>query len=155
MHRVPRTLAALTLLLTACSGIEDPLSRHEKRELVSARARWNNSPVRNAYRYDVRQSCFCPVEITRWNTLTVIDGVVTDVKTETGEAVPRDRWGSYATVERLFSTLEVERDTQLEDITVRFDAKYGYPLEMNFIYGPQIADGGGAFFARNLMAVTR
>jgi hypothetical protein len=155
MHPVSRVLLVLSLLAAGCSGIEDPLSRREIRELVSARARWNSSPVRNAYTYDVRQSCYCAVEVTLWNSLTVIDGVVVDVRTERGEPVPRSLWPMFSTVDRLFATLEVLDDSNLEDIIVRFDAQYGYPVEMDFVYGPQIADAGIAYYARNLRPAVR
>lgn len=156
MRPAHRTLLAMSLLLAGCSGIEDPLSGRERRELVSARARWNSSPVRAAYRYELRQSCFCPPEITNWNTITVIDGVVIDVRNDRGEQVSRDRWTWYATVDQLFARLEVNGAHELlEDITVRFDTQYGYPVEMTFEYGPNIADAGASYSARNLQAVLR
>jgi hypothetical protein len=155
MFHVSRMLLVLSLLAVGCSGIEDPLSRREIRELVSARARWNSSPARNAYTYDVRQSCFCPVEVTVWNSLTVIDGVIVDVRTERGEPVPRSLWPQFSTVDRLFARIEVTDDSYLEDIIVRFDTQYGYPVEMNFVYSPQIADAGIAYYARDLRPAVR
>ena len=133
----------------------DPLTLREKRDLVNARALWYSSPVRNSYRYELRLSCFCPTELTQWNRITVIDGVVVDVQTEQGAAVSRDQWSSYATVDRLFATLEADGDSELEDITARFDPQYGYPVEMNFFYSPEIQDAGASYFARNLQAVAR
>lgn len=156
MRTVRYTLLALLLILSGCSGIEDPLSTRELRELVSARTRWNASPVRTAYRYEVRQSCFCPSEFVTWNTVTVIDGVVVEVRTEEGSLAPQSLWSAYPTVERLFLALtESQEDEYLDEVTVRFDPQYGYPLEMNFITSPEIADGGGAYFARNLRAAAR
>ncbi len=146
---------ALALLLGGCSGLEDPLSGRELRELTRARARWNSSPVRTAYRYDLRVSCFCPPEITNWNTITVIDGLITGVVTEQGQPLPRERWNLYATVDRLFALLDQPNDEYLEDITVKFDQQYGHPLEMSFLYGPQIADAGANYFVRNLRAAVR
>ena len=155
MRSVSRLLIVLSLLALGCSGTEDPLSRRETRELVSARARWNNSPVRNAYSYDIRQLCFCPIEITVWSSVTVIDGVVVDVRTERGDPVPRYLWASFATVDRLFATLQAPSDAYLEDITVRFDPRYGYPVELTFVYSSGIADAGVAYSARNLRAAVR
>jgi Family of unknown function (DUF6174) len=155
MRHARRTLLVLALLTSGCTGVEDPLSRSETRAFISARARWNNSAVRTAYTYEFRQSCFCQPEITVWNRVTVIDGVVTDVRTERGDTVPRNLWALFPTVDRLFARLETTTDTYLEDITVRFDPQYGYPVEMNFLYGPQIADAGAAYYARNLRAAVR
>lgn len=154
MHLAHRTLLAMSLVLAGCSGIEDPLSGRERRELTRARARWNSSPVRAAYRYELRQSCFCPSEITSWNTVTVVEGVVVDVRNARGEQVTRNRWAWYATVDQLFARLEVNgAHEMLEDITVRFDPQFGYPVEMTFEYGPNIADAGASYSARNLQAV--
>ena len=155
MRLAHRTLLALSLVLAGCSGFEDPLSRGERRELTRARARWNSSPVRAAYRYELRQSCFCPPEITTFNTITVIDGVVVDVRNERGEQVARNLWAQFATVEQLFARLDANYASELEDITVRFDPQYGYPVEMTFDYGPNIADAGASYTARNLQAAVR
>ncbi len=148
-------LVVLSLLATACGGAENPLSRRETREFISARARWNNSPVRNAYTYEVRQLCFCPIEITVWSSVTVVDGLVVDVRTVGGEPIPRNLWAMFATVDRLFATLEATRDAYLEDITVRFDPQYGYPVELAFVYNSGIADAGVTYNARNLRAAVR
>ncbi len=155
MFHVSRMLLALSLLAAGCSGVEGPLSRREARALVSARALWNSSAVRNAYTYEIRQSCFCPREITVWSSVTVIDGVVADVRTELGEPVSRNLWPIFATVDRLFASLNATRDEYLEDIIVRFDPQYGYPVELTLEYGPQIADAGVAYSARNLRAAAR
>ncbi len=155
MRHVRKTLLMLALLTSGCSGVEDPLSRSETRAFISARARWNNSPVRTAYTYEFRQSCFCPPEITVWSRVTVIDGVVTDVRTERGDTVPRNLRPLFPTVDRLFARLETTDDSYLEDITVRFDPQYGYPVEMNFVYSQQIADAGASYYARSLRAAVR
>lgn len=148
-----RSLLTTCLLLAACGG-DGPLSIREVREIQLARARWLAAPVRMAYRYEVRQSCFCPSEFTRWNTVTVVNDVVIDVRvTDTEAAVPAAQWGSYPTVERLFTSLNLENSDYLDDVTVRFDAQYGYPVEVVFVASPEIADGGGGYFARNLQPV--
>lgn len=156
MRTTRHTLLALSLLAAACSGLEDPLSTRELRDLVSARTRWNASAVRTAYRYEVRQSCFCPSEFVTWNTVTVIDGVVVEVRNEQGALVDPALRSAYPTVERLFlAVTESQDDDYLDDIIVRFDPQYGYPVELNLITSPEIADGGGAYFARNLRAAAR
>lgn len=146
---------ALLVLVAGCDGMDDPLSRRERRELTSARARWNSSPVRTAYRYDLRVLCFCPPEITNWNTITVIDGLITGVVNERGEPVPRERWNLYSTVDRLFFLLDQPKNEYLEDITVKFDAQYGHPVEISYIYSQGIADAGAVYSARNLQPMAR
>jgi Family of unknown function (DUF6174) len=155
--RAPRSLCLrpmlLALLVAGCTVSDGPLSPNEVRELSRARQRWSTSAARPSYRYEVRQACFCPVEITRWNTVTVRDGAVVGVLDDNGVAVPSTQWRSFPTVDEQFARLELTESDFLEDITVRFDPQDGYPLEMNFIYGNQIADAGGAIYSRNLRPV--
>ena len=155
MYPVRQIVLALSLLVAGgCSITTAPFSGAERRELVKARIRWEASPARNAYRYEVRQSCFCPEEFVRWNTITVVNGAIVDVRTTEGVPVPSARWESYLTVERLFSILDTGTDDRyLEDVVVRFDPVHGYPTEMTFTTSPEIADGGGATYARNLVPV--
>ncbi len=150
MRRLRLLSIALVLLVTGC-GDDGPLSIREVREIQAARARWLASPVRLAYRFEVRQACFCPEEIGRWNTVTVINDSIVDVRnTQTGEVVPPARRSWYLTVEKMFASLGARDDEYLEDVQVRFDPQYGYPLEISTFTKPEIADGGGSIFARNL-----
>jgi hypothetical protein len=146
---------ALSLLSTGCEDLNGPISGRELKEIARARVLWNGSQVRHAYRYELRQGCFCPPEITSWNTITVIDGVITDVRSERGDAVPRNRWGLFATVDELFASLADRQSADVKDITVRFDPRYGYPVEMSFIYPSDFLDAGNTYSARNLQEVTR
>ena len=143
----------LALLAAGCTISDGPLSPNEVRELSRARQRWNTSGARPSYRYEVRQACFCPPEIVTWNTVTVRDGAVVGVLDDKGLPVRSNLWPMFPTVDELFTRLERTQSDMLEDITVRFDPQDGYPLEMNFIYGNQIADAGGAVYARNLRPV--
>lgn len=65
-------------------GTNGPLSPREAREAQAAR-----SPVRAAYRVEVRQRC---EDIGRWTTVTVVNDSVTDVRvTDVSAAVARAR----------------------------------------------------------------
>jgi Family of unknown function (DUF6174) len=146
-------LALAVLLLTGCEQMTDPLSPSEVRALSIARAKWNGSSIRDGYQYQVRQSCFCPPEATEWHTISVRNGVVVGVKKADGTVVPSDRWSWYRTVDQLFEQLLRTGESELEDITVQFDAQYGYPVEMNFLYSTRILDAGGAIYARNMQGL--
>ncbi len=151
MHVIRHILLASLLCILGCSALDDPLSAIERRQIVAARARWNASSVRNAYRYEVRQSCFCPPEVISWNTVTVIDGVVVEVRNGGGALVPEAQWRLFLTVDRIFTLLEQPSETELEDVRVAFDAQVGYPLAVEFRYSSRIADAGLMVSARNLV----
>ncbi|AMW05972.1 DUF6174 domain-containing protein [Gemmatimonas phototrophica] len=142
------------LLLGGCEQMTDPLSPREVRELALARAKWNGSSIRNEYQFEVRQSCFCPPEVTEWHTVTVRNGAVVSVKNAAGTVLPSNRWSWYRTVDQLFEQLIRTGESELEDITVQFDAEFGYPVEMNFLYSSRIADAGGATYARKLQGLS-
>lgn len=143
-------LLSMLLLLCSCSSLTEPFSFRERQAFIQARARWNVSDVRNAYRYEVRQSCFCPPEVTSWNTVTVVNDSITDVRTATGEVVPASSWRYFSTVEDLFARLDTPDDDYLRDITVQFDVTYGYPLRLSFAYDADVLDAGVEWTARNL-----
>lgn len=150
MSGLRQSLIALFLLVGACAD-DGPLSIPEIRAIQAARARWVASPVRAAYRFEVRQSCFCTEESVRWNTVTVINDTITDVRaTQSGEVVPAARRSTYLTVEKMFAVLSNRDGEFLQDVQVRFDPQYGYPVEINIVTTPEMADGDQAIFARNL-----
>lgn len=153
MFRLRGLAIALLVLVAGCAD-DGPLSIKEIREVQAARARWLTSPVRAAYRFEVRQSCYCPEEFVRWNTVTVINDTIIDVRaTQSGEVVPAARRSSYLTVEKMFASLPTAGDEYLVDVQVRFDRQDGYPVEISVVGRPEIADGGWSVFARNLQPV--
>ena len=91
MRVLYRLLLPLMLLLAGCRE-DGPSSLRERQELRAARTRWLANSVRVAYRFEVRQSCFCPPDVERWHTVTVINDVITDVRnTESGVIIPPAR----------------------------------------------------------------
>jgi hypothetical protein len=153
MRRIAQSLLALSILAAGCGGKDGPLSPKETREVISAQARWNSSPVRSAYTYEIVLNCFCGSEVTTWNTVTVIDGAVVNVVSNNGTQVDPRLWTSFPTIDRLFALLLIDTSRQLVDIRARFDAQYGYPVEASFEYSPEIQDAGLSFSARNLRPV--
>lgn len=96
MRVLYRLLLPLMLLLAGCRE-DGPFSLRERQELRAARTRWLASSVRAAYRFEVRQSCFCPPDVERWHTVTVINDVITDVRnTESGAIIPPARRSTSA-----------------------------------------------------------
>jgi hypothetical protein len=149
MQLLRRSVLLLALFAVGC-GSDGPLSVQEARALVAARARWEASPLREAYVYEVRYSCFCPPEFLGWNTVTVSEGRVVGVRTDAGVTLEPSDWSRYPTVDDLFDRILPTESDGLADIVLRFDPEHGYPVEISYISKPEIADGFGATFTRNL-----
>jgi len=153
LRTVRRMLVVLPLLVAGCGGDDGPLSSRERNELARARVRWNASVARDAYRYEIRLSCFCPSELGQWNTVTVVNGLVTAVVSGRGDVVPPAEWGQYTTVDRLFAVIDARDDPYLADVQARYDSQYGYPVEVSFTARPGLADSDITYFARNLQPI--
>jgi hypothetical protein len=152
----PAVLLALLLAVSvaACdTAASDVLSPREVRELTLARARWNGSPLRDAYSYETRMSCFCPAQVGQWHRVHVVNGAITEVRTQDGMSVPALQWTWYPTVDSLFAILVREPDEYVQDMTARYDVAHGYPLEISITARPGIADGGVTYFARGLQPI--
>ncbi|GAB1343826.1 DUF6174 domain-containing protein [Gemmatimonas sp.] len=153
MRHVVLFALLLAVGVAACDSATDALSPREVRELTAARARWNGSPLRNAYSYETRMACFCPPEVGQWHRVRVVNGAITDVRTEDATAVPVLQWTWYPTVDSLFAILVREPDEYVQDVSARYDQTHGYPLEISITARPGIADGGVTYFTRGLQPV--
>jgi hypothetical protein len=149
MIRTLARVAPALLLFVACRS-EGIISPDEARALEVGRATWNSSSVRNAYRFETRQVCFCPREFAQWHTVEVRNGAVVAVTLADGTQMPEPYRDGVHTVDELFELLATERPPELRNIDMEFDRSYGYPTFVSFGYDPKLADAGLSVFARNL-----
>jgi hypothetical protein len=79
------------------------------------------------YRFAYSRLCFCVQRGTV--QVTVRDGRVTDVRqVESGQAVPRESWAEFPTVDALFERITDAR-SRGEYTAVTFHPTLGYPVE--------------------------
>ncbi|HVT38511.1 MAG TPA: DUF6174 domain-containing protein [Gemmatimonadaceae bacterium] len=142
--------AALILTIVACAG-DGPLSPGFARDVASARARWTQRGSAD-YTVESRVLCFCPSHMRFWSRLTVRGGAV--VAAEFAEPVPSVYMESllgWSTVEEVFSAAaSASRDSIVRQLTGRFDAELGYPLEMAISCRQTALDCGVTYQMRNL-----
>ena len=138
-----RLALLLAALLLGCG--DDGLSP-VLRESAAAESRWRAQGLSH-YTVETRILCFCPPVMLEWHEITVAADSVVAVRrvgfdgpapeTETGLAA----W--FRSVEQTFADVRgwpgSMRDNRLE---ARFDSGTGLPTRVEFITGPQIADGG-------------
>lgn len=143
---------AITPLLLACGddGALSPIAR----QVAAAEARWEGQRLSH-YTVESRIICFCPQVMSLWHELTVAnDSVIAIRRVEFVGDIALDeeadrRW--FASVESVFVRLRSwpssMRGNRLE---ASFDERTGLPLRVNFITGPEIADGGAVHEFRAL-----
>ena len=152
--RVKSLMLALALLLVGCSEISGPWSRNDLREFVRARQRWEARSF-DDYSYEIRTSCFCPIEIGLWTRVTVRDGVVVEtVQVEPNPDFPITV-NLWQPIDSLFSRLhrtmgESGFSSHFASLEVDYDRELGYPVYMRYTV-PTVADGDWTIEARNVV----
>ncbi|MBD2663379.1 hypothetical protein B6N60_03261 [Richelia sinica FACHB-800] len=101
---------------------------------------WKEKDVKN-YRYRLSKSCFCAPAARGPVLIVVKDGVTTSVTSEeTGQAVDPELFKQYDSVPKLFAVIQDAIDRKAASLNVKYDAKLGYPTQINIDYDTQIAD---------------
>lgn len=122
---VGAALVAVVVIAAPALAAPDPTDRPDpritdgtaQRRLDGARERWEKLGVRS-YRMRVRVTCFCPEGITRPRTITVRRG-------RPVAKVP-EHLRPYATVPRLFTTVQDAIDAKVARLTAEYSS-HGVP----------------------------
>lgn len=134
-------IAAPLLLACGDDGMSPTL-----REAAAAESRWRAQGLTH-YTVEARVLCFCPPVLLEWHELTVAGDSVLAARrvAQQGIAPPEETappsW--FRSVDQTFADLRrwpgSMRNNRLE---ASFDAATGLPTRVEFITGPEIADGG-------------
>jgi len=129
-------LTTLIFVLAACSVGGSELTRNQKK--------WNAANITH-YRFELNIGCFCAfrsemplkVEVLNDEVVSMIgaDGNVIDA-TNANYAY----YSSYATIDRLFTELESDSVRKADEVTVAYDATYGFPSTINIDFIKAAAD---------------
>jgi hypothetical protein len=140
----------LAVLLTLSAGgcnadVTGPVG-----ELAVARARWTSvAPV--AYSVVVSRSCECLEAAAGPVLVSVRNGVAQSRQyTATGAPVAAGLSEQFPTVEGLFAVIDAAIRDRIQPMQVVYDPALGYPTRV--IIGDTSADGGAAYFARDVQA---
>ena len=140
----------LLALVTAALGCASPLSPREVRTLGDAERLWAARNFRD-YQFELRRSCFCPLEFHQWARVEVASGRVTRVIfVDTGTEVPPAQLSWYPAVEAIFEAIRAAASNNLvKDVVAEFDQALGFPSVVNVISKPNVQDGDISYHLRN------
>ncbi len=140
---VPRLLFALLAgaSLSACTIITGPDDEwdREQRDLSRARRLWSSQGI-DDYEFVVRRDCYCALGgvVVR---VVVQDHLVVSREIDlTGVAVPSSMAYLYPSIEGLFGVLQGAIDDRADEVTVRYDASFGFPTDLWIDYDRRMAD---------------
>lgn len=147
-----RPILLCLTLLGACSVV-GPLSPDERRALNAAETRWKARSFAD-YSYEIRVSCYCPPELSRWTRVSVRGGQVTDAQpVELDSPFPITTLSLWRPIDSLFVMVRrsgADGDSYLADVDVSFDAMLGYPTRIEFRAKKGVADGGSLYELRDV-----
>jgi hypothetical protein len=130
-------LLLLVFILTACSfGANSELDKNLQK--------WQDSSVTH-YRFALNIGCFCPFRDQMPITVEVQHGEIISMNASDGTPIVEtdpnyENFSRYATIDRIFSTLEAGLAGDADEVTVTYDPTYGFPTEIYFDYIKAAAD---------------
>ena len=130
-------LLTLIVILTACSvGTPSELDRN--------RQIWQDAGITH-YRFSLHIGCFCVFRDQMPITVEVLNDEIVSITFPDGTLVAADdpsyeTFAKHATIERIFTELEAGLSGDAEEVTVTYDATYGFPNEIYFDYIQAAAD---------------
>ena len=124
-------LLLVAFILTACS-----FDAHS--EVDTNRQTWQNSGITH-YRFTLFIGCFCPFRDQMPITIEVQNGEVISMTASDGTLIPEtdpgyENFTRYATMDRIFTTLEAGLSGDADEVTVTYDPIHGFPSEIYFDY---------------------
>ena len=120
-------LITLVFMLAACSIGGSEFARNQQK--------WNDANIRH-YRFQLTVGCFCPFGDQMPLTVEVLNGKVVSITAKDGSTVIQgdpsyETFARYATIDNLFTELKADLGGKADQVTVTYDATYGFPSTIN------------------------
>lgn len=131
-------LAAIGSSCTDLTGLGPMAQSVLRHRLAQAEARWA-AQGSDDYVVTLRRLCYCgEIEPRR---ITVIDGVVTDVRIVGSDtALPEDQWQWYPSVTQLFAITREAIERPAHQLETLYDAESGFSTRVAIDWDMNIAD---------------
>lgn len=129
-------LVFLALTLAACAAGGSEFSRNQKK--------WADAGISH-YRFELNIGCFCPYRSQMPLRVEVLDGQIISMVGADGMIIldtdPNYAYfAEFATIEGLFEKLEAVLGGDADEVTVTYDADYGFPAQINIDYIKEAVD---------------
>ncbi|MEP7135486.1 MAG: DUF6174 domain-containing protein [Chloroflexota bacterium] len=126
----------LAFMLAACSLGGSELSRNQQK--------WNDANITH-YRFSLNIGCFCVFRSEMPLTVEVLNGEVVSLTGADGKLIDATNanyayYSTYATIDRLFTEIESDSVRKADEVTVTYDATYGFPSTINIDFIKAAAD---------------
>lgn len=147
-------LLTLIVILTACSA---GTPTDTPTELERNRQTWQDAGITH-YSFSLNVGCFCAFRDQMPLTIEVQNGKVVSITALDGTLVPAtdpgyETFERYATIDRIFSELEAGLAGGADEVTVTYDATYGFPREIYFDFILEAADDELSITVSNFVAL--
>ncbi|MCC5656094.1 DUF6174 domain-containing protein [Nostoc sp. XA010] len=114
--------------------------RRAEQRLEFNRRFWNQQNIYN-YSYELSNSCFCIGDARGPVVIKVRNGQTTSITSvATGKPVNREYFQNYNTIPKLFDVIQDAINRKAFSLNVRYNARFGYPTQIDIDYNSQIAD---------------
>jgi len=129
-------LIVIALILAACSVGGSEFSQNQQK--------WTDANIQH-YRFLLNISCFCAFRDQMPLTVEVQNGEIVGMTAQDGSVIATsdanyEYFAKYATIDLLFAELEKDLGGEAEAVTVKYDATYGFPSEINIDFIKNAAD---------------
>jgi len=104
-------------------------------EFSQNQKKWNDANITH-YRFELNIGCFCAFRDQMPLKVEVQNGEIVSITASDGSIIaktdPRyENFSKYATIDKLFAELKADQGDKADEVTVKYDATYGFPAEIN------------------------
>ena len=127
----------LAVILTACSALgQSDVERNQQK--------WQDANIKH-YQFQLNIGCFCAYRDQMPVTVEVQDGKVVSMTNANGDVLDESNPATefivkYATVDAIFAELNTDEVKNADQVTVTYDATYGFPVDVSVDFSQQMAD---------------
>ena len=136
------SLILILVALAACSAIPASLNNPTQTTLATNRQKWESQHI-NHYRFQLLIGCFCAFRNEMPLTIEIRNDQVVSILNNQQEPVADDllpMFETYNSIEKLFDVLDSVLNGGADQVTVEYNAEYGYPQSISIDYIQEAID---------------
>ena len=129
----------MMLILAACAPA---YALGNQSEIKQNQQKWQDASISH-YRYNLFISCFCVFTENMPLSIEVQDGKVLSMEYQNGKEIDPslvETFQKYATIDRVFAELNAGLNGAADNVIVKYDSNYGFPIEATIDVEKQATD---------------